>query len=148
MNVEKILKVGIGLFTILTVVSFFILEKKYSVSLAIINISVLIFAFLVYLNDKVFHERMGQRIFSICDKKFIDDVIIRQMNMHGITEIAKKTNEITFYKKGLKAGTVKFRTDEKGNPVIIDGKYIIEVEAPEYILHNIDHETWSLIGKK
>jgi len=55
---------------------------------------------------------------------------------------------IEFYRKGQKAGEVKFKVDEKGNPVKIDGKYIIEIEAPEYILHNIDHETWSLIGKR
>ncbi len=148
MGVGRIIVAGIVIFTVFTAVSFFFLDKKYSISLAIIDTSVVVFAFLVYMNDKVFSERMSQRIFSISDKKFIDDVIVRQMNMHGITEIVNKGNVIEFYRKGQKAGEVKFKVDEKGNPVKIDGKYIIEIEAPEYILHNIDHETWSLIGKR
>ncbi|WP_029523059.1 hypothetical protein [Persephonella sp. KM09-Lau-8] len=144
----KIILGFIVAFTILTVISFFVLDKKYAVSLGIIDLSIIIFAFLVWLNDKQFHERPGQRIFSISDKKFIDDVIVRQMNMHGITEIKNCGNKIEFFKKGHKAAELKFRTDENGKPVVIDGKYVIEIEAPEYILHNIDHETWSLIGKK
>ncbi len=148
MGVGRIIVAGIVIFTIFTAVSFFFLDKKYSISLAIIDISVVVFAFLVYLNDKVFSERMSQRIFSISDKKFIDDVIVRQMNMHGITEIVNKGSVIEFYKKGQKAGELKFKVNRNGNPVKIDGKYIIEIEAPEYILHNIDHETWSLIGRR
>ena len=148
MNMGKIILGFIVAFTILTVISFFVLDKKYAVSLGIIDLSIIIFAFLVWLNDKQFHERPGQRIFSISDKKFIDDVIVRQMNMHGITEIKNYGNKIEFFKKGHKTAELKFRTDENGEPVVIDGKYVIEIEAPEYILHNIDHETWSLIGKK
>jgi len=148
MRIGRIIFFSILIFTVITVVSFFFLPKKYAVSLAIIDTSVVIFAFLVWLNDKYFHERPGQRVFSISDKGFIEDVVVRQMNMHGITEVVKKGNVIEFYKKGHKTGQVKFRTDEEGKPVIIDGKYIIEIEAPEYILHNIDHETWSIIGKK
>ncbi len=148
MNVGRVIFFSILFFTLFTFLSFFFMQKKYAVSLAIIDTSVVIFAFLVWLNDKYFHERLGQRVFSISDIKFIDDVVVRQMNMHGITEVVKKENIIEFYKKGHKTGEVRFRTDEKGNPVIIDGKYIIEIEAPEYILHNIDHETWSIIGKR
>jgi len=65
--------------------------------------------------------------------------------MHSLQTLSKK---IHFYKKGHKTGEVRFRTDENGQPVKIDNKYVIEVEAPEYILHNIDHETWSIIGKR
>ncbi|WP_293442182.1 hypothetical protein [Persephonella sp.] len=148
MNVGRVIFFSILLFTLFTVLSFFVLPKKYAVSLGIIDTSVVIFAFLVWLNDKYFHERPGQRVFSISDKRFIDDVVVRQMNMHGITEVVKKENSIEFYKRGHKTGEVRFRTDEEGKPVIIDGKYIIEIEAPEYILHNIDHETWSIIGKR
>ncbi|WP_457626507.1 hypothetical protein [Persephonella sp.] len=148
MSVGRLILAGIMVFTFLTAVSFFVLDKKYAVSLAIIDSSVIIFAFLVWLNDKYFHERPGQRVFSISDKAFIDDVIIRQMNMHGITDVVRKENVIEFYKKGHKTGEVRFRTDENGQPVKIDNKYVIEVEAPEYILHNIDHETWSIIGKR
>ena len=148
MNMGKIILGFIAAFTVLTVISFFVLEKKYAVSLGIIDLSILIFAFLVWLNDKQFHERPSQRIFSISDKRFIDDVIVRQMNMHGITEIKDYGTRMEFYKQGHKAAELKFRTDENGEPVVIDGKYVIEIEAPEYILHNIDHETWSLIGKK
>ncbi|WP_144020067.1 hypothetical protein [Persephonella hydrogeniphila] len=144
----RLILAGIAAFTLITIVSFFVLDKKYAVSLAIIDSSVIIFAFLVWLNDKHFHERPGQRVFSISDKAFVDDVIVRQMNMHGITEVVNKGNVIEFYKKGHKTGEVRFRTDEKGNPIKIDNKYVIEVEAPEYILHNIDHETWSIIGKR
>lgn len=148
MNFGKIILGFIIAFTILTLISFFFLEKKYSVSLGIIDSSIIIFAFLVWLNDKYHHERMSQRVFSINDKKFIQDVIVRQLNMHGITDIKDYKTKMEFYKKGHKVGELNFRTDKNGNPVQIDGKYIIEIEAPEYILHNIDHETWSLIGKR
>ncbi|NPA54038.1 MAG: hypothetical protein GXO21_05155, partial [Aquificae bacterium] len=121
---------------------------KYSLSLGIIDIAIIIFAFLVWLNDKHFHEQMSQRVFSIEDKNFIHDVISRQMNMHGIDKIVENQNKIEFFKGKHKVGEVIFKTDEKGNILKIDGKYIIEVNAPEYILHNIDHETWSLIGKR
>ncbi len=148
MNFGRLMLFIIGIFTVLTVLSFFILEKKYSISLAMIDVSVVVFAFLVWLNDKHFHERPGQRVFSISDRSFIEDVIVRQMNMHGITEIKEENGIIQFFKNGHKTGEVRFRMDENGQPVKIDGKYIIEIEAPEYILHNIDHETWSLIGRK
>jgi len=147
-NLGRLMLFIIGVFTVLTVLSFFVLEKKYSISLAMIYFSVVIFTFLVWLNDKYFHERPGQRIFSISDRAFIDDVITRQMNMHGITEIKEEKGVIQFFKKGHKTGEVRFRLDENGQPLKVEGKYVIEVEAPEYILHNIDHETWSLIGKK
>jgi len=148
MNFGRLMFFIIGIFTVLTVFSSFFLEKKYSISLAMIDLSVIVFAFLVWLNDKYFHERPGQRIFSISDRAFIDDVIARQMNMHGVTEIKEENGWIGFFKKGHKTGEVRFRMDEDGQPVKIDGKYIIEVKAPEYILHNIDHETWNLIGSK
>ena len=147
MNVGRIVFFSILIFTLFTIFSFLFLPIKYAVSLGIIDTSIVVFSFLVWLNDKYFHERTGQRVFSISDKKFIDDVVVRQMNMHGATEVIKKGNTIEFYKKGHKTGEVRFRTDGEGKPVVIDGKYIIEIEAPEYILHNIDHETWSIIGK-
>jgi len=148
MKIGKFIFGGIILFTALTVLSYFFLPPKYSVSLTIIDISVVVFAFLVWLNDKHYHERMSQRIFSINDKAFIHDVITRQMNMHGVNRVLETDNKVEFYKGKHKVGDVVFRTDKDGKPLIVDGKYIIEVNAPEYILHNIDHETWSLIGKK
>ncbi len=102
----------------------------------------------MWINDKFYNEQINVRTFSISDKNFIKDVVTRQMNMHGVTKIVDNGNEITFYKGKEKTGSVKFKTDEQGNLLKIDGKYIIEIEAPEYILHNIDHETWSIIGKK
>ncbi len=148
MNVGKAIIFGIIAFSIFTISSFFFLPSKYSISFAIIDIAVIVFAFLVWLNDKHFHEQMSQRIFSIDDKGFIHDVITRQMNMHGINKVVETDKKIEFFKGKHKVGEVVFRTDEKGNILKIDGKYVIEVNAPEYILHNIDHETWSLIGRK
>ncbi len=148
MKVGKFILAGIILFTVFTVFSYFFLSPKYSLSLTIIDISVVVFAFLIWLNDKHFHEQMSQRVFSIEDKGFIKDVIERQMNMHGINKVVEHKNKFEFFKGKHKVGEVVFRTDEKGNPIKVDGKYIIEVNAPEYILHNIDHETWSLIGKR
>ena len=140
--------IGITIFTIFTILSFFILPTKYSVSFAIMDIATIIFAFLVWLNDKYYNEQISLRIFSISDKKFVEDVIFRQMNMHGVTKIVEKEHKIEFYKGKNKAGEVRYKLDEKGNPLYIDKKWVIEVEAPEYILHNIDHELWSLIGTK
>jgi uncharacterized protein YggT (Ycf19 family) len=148
MSPNKLYIVAIGLFTVFTVITFFTLPRKYGISLLIIDISVIIFAFLVWLNDKHFNEQINERVFSISDKKFIQDVIVRQMNMHGITRIIEKDNTIQFYKGNKKTGEVKFKTDNTGKPLKIDGKYIIEVKAPEYILHNIDHETWSILSQK
>ncbi len=148
MSFGKVILIGIGLFTVFTVSSFFFLPPKYSVSLGIINLSVIIFAFLTWLNDKFFHEQPSQRIFSIEDKNFIHDVITRQMNMHGVNKIIETEKKIEFFKGKHKVGEVVFRTDDNGDILKVDGKYVIEVNAPEYILHNIDHETWSLIGKK
>ncbi|WP_457639364.1 hypothetical protein [Persephonella sp.] len=148
MTVGKAVTAGIVLFTLLTVASFFFLPPKYSITLALIDITMVIFAVLVWFNDRYFNEQINHRVFSIADLKFIDDVIVRQMNMHGVNRIVRKDSVIEFYRKNHKTGEVKLKVDEKGRPVVIDGKYIIEVEAPEYILHNIDHETWSLIGRK
>ncbi len=139
---------GIALFTVLTVISFFVLPKKYSVSLGIMDFATIVFAFLVWLNDRHYNEQINQRVFSITDKKFIKDVIVRQMNMHGINNVVETDNKIEFYKGNQKAGEVRFKLDENGKPLYIDNKWVIEVEAPEYILHNIDHELWSLIGNK
>ena len=139
---------GITLFTIFTVLSFFFLPPKYSVSFAIMDVAVIIFAVLVWWNDKHYNEQIGLRVFSISDKKFIRDVIYRQMNMHGANKIVETDTKIEFFKGKNKAGEVRFKTDENGKPLVIDNKYVIEVEAPEYILHNIDHELWSLIGHK
>ncbi len=148
MKFGKIVLFAILIFTLFTISSFFFLTPKYSYSLAIINISIVIFAFLIWLNDKHFNEQMNQRIFSIDDKDFIKDVITRQMNMHGVDKVIETDKKVEFFKGRHKVGEVLFRTDDKGNILQIDGKYIIEVNAPEYILHNIDHETWSLIGKR
>ncbi len=139
---------GIILFTVITAIALFTLPPKYGVSLFIMDIAVIIFAFLVWLNNKYYDEQIGTRILSINDKDFIYAVIARQMNMHGANDIKDKGNVIEFYKGKNKAGEVRFRTDENGNPIKVDGKWVIEVVAPEYILHNIDNELWSLIGTK
>jgi len=139
---------GIIFFTLFTFASFFLLPLKYSISFAIMDFAVIVFAILIWWNDKYYNEQMGLRVFSISDKKFIRDVIFRQMNMHGVSKILEKDNIIEFYKGKEKAGEVRFKLDENGKPLIVDGKYVIELEAPEYILHNIDHELWSLIGHK
>ena len=141
--------------TILTIVlliilalSFVFLEKKWSVSLALIFSAVIVFAILIWLNDKHYNEQMSSRVISVDSLDFVHDVVTRQMNMHSINKIVETDDGIEFYKGKHKAGEVKFRKDENGNLVKVDGKYIIEIYAPEYILHNIDHELWSLIGKK
>jgi uncharacterized protein YggT (Ycf19 family) len=139
---------GILAFTVFTILSFLFLPAKYSVSFAIMDLAVIVFAILVWWNDKYYNEQMGLRVFSISDKKFIRDVIFRQMNMHGVNKILEAEDKIEFFKGKEKAGEVRFKLDNEGKPLIIDGKYVIEVEAPEYILHNIDHELWSLIGHK
>ncbi len=144
-------KIVAGIIVVTTVViglSFVFLQPKYSYTVALIGSSIIVFSFLIWLNDKHFNEQINTRVFSIKDKKFIEDVITRQMNMHGITKVVEKDNTVEYYRGKHLAGKVKFRTDQQGNPIKIDGKYVIEVEAPEYILHNIDHEVWSLIGKR
>jgi hypothetical protein len=40
-----------------------------------------------------------------------------------------------------------FEKDEKGNILAVDGRYVVKIKAPEYVLHNIDNEIWSHIGK-
>ncbi len=148
MSLGKIVAVIISVTLAVILISFLTLQPKYSYTIALIGSSIIVFAFLIWLNDKHFNEQINTRIFSIADKKFVDDVITRQMNMHGITKVVEKDNTVEYYRGKHLAGKVKFRTDEKGEPVKVDGKYVIEVEAPEYILHNIDHEIWSIIGKQ
>ncbi len=148
MSFGRAIITGILIFTIFTVSSFLFLPHKYSYSLLIIDIAVITFAFLTWLNDKHFHELPSQRIFSIEDRSFVQDVITRQMNMHGVNRIIETDKKVEYFKGKHKVGEVVFKTDENGNILKVDGKYVIEVNAPEYILHNIDHETWSLIGKK
>ncbi len=148
MSLGKVVSVIIAVTSVVIILSFLTLESKYSYTVALIGSSIIIFAFLIWLNDKHFNEQINMRVFSIADKKFIEDVITRQMNMHGITKVIEKDNTVEYYRGKHLAGKVKFRTDDRGEPVKIDGKYIIEVEAPEYILHNIDHEVWSIIGKQ
>ena len=132
----------------ITALGFLFLEKKYSISISFITVSIMVFSFLIWLNDKHYSEEQSMRVFSISDKEFIHDVIVRQMNMHGITKVIETDDGMEFYKGKHKAGYLIFKKDENGNPLVVDGKYVIEVHAPEYILHNIDHELWSIIGQK
>ncbi|NPA52933.1 MAG: hypothetical protein GXO22_08560 [Aquificae bacterium] len=148
MSLGKIVAIIITITALAIVLSFVFLKTKYSYTVALIGSSIIVFSFLIWLNDKHFNERINIRVFSIKDKKFVQDVITRQMNMHGITKVVEKENTVEYYRGKHLAGKVKFRTDQEGKPVKVDDKYIIEVEAPEYILHNIDHEVWSLIGKR
>lgn len=148
MSLGKVVAWIIGITSIIMVLSFIFLIPKYSYTIALIGSAIIIFSFLIWLNDKHYNEQINVRVFSIADKKFIQDVITRQMNMHGINKVVQTDNGVEYYKGKHLAGKVRFKTDEKGEPLKVDGKYVIEVEAPEYILHNIDHEVWSIIGKR
>ncbi len=139
---------GIILFTVITAIALFTLPPKYGVSLFIMDIAVIVFAFLVWLNNKYYDEQIGTRVLSINDRDFIYAVIAKQMNMHGANDIRDNGNVVEFYKGKTKAGEVRFKLDENGKPLQVDGKWVIEIVAPEYILHNIDNELWSLIGTK
>lgn len=143
---RKISLLTILLLTVLTVI--FISNKTLFYTFLLIDISVITFTILVWLNDKYHNEEISQRILSFPQKDMIKDIIQKQANMLKFDRVEEKSDGLEVYKGKHKVIDVKFEKDENGNILVIDGKYIAKIEAPEYVLHNIDQEIWSHIGRK
>ncbi|MCX7760579.1 MAG: hypothetical protein N2Z81_05265 [Hydrogenothermaceae bacterium] len=143
---KKISLSTIFLLTALTII--FFSNKTLFYTFLLIDISVITFTILVWLNDRYHNEEIGQRVLSFPQKDMIKDIIQKQANMLKFDKIEEKTDGLEVYKGKHKVIDVTFEKDENGNLLVIDGKYIAKIEAPEYVLHNIDQEIWSHIGLK
>ncbi|MEZ0323497.1 MAG: hypothetical protein ABWJ98_04210 [Hydrogenothermaceae bacterium] len=143
---KKISISTILLLTVLTVI--FFSNKTLFYTFLLIDITVITFTILVWLNDKYYNEEISQRVLSFPQKDMIKDIIQKQANMLKFDRIEEKVDGLEVYKGKHKVIDVKFEKDENGNILVIDGKYIAKIEAPEYVLHNIDQEIWSHIGRK
>ncbi|GAB6072962.1 hypothetical protein JCM14244_13390 [Venenivibrio stagnispumantis] len=137
----------IGFLIILTIFSYFFIGIKYALAFFMITITIIIFSITTWLNDRYYNEQISKRVYSIPNRAAINDVILKQMNMLRADKHIVAEDKHEFYKNNHLMAKVEFQKDENGNILQIDGKYIIEVEAPEYILHNIDQEIWSLVGR-
>lgn len=144
-------KITVSLIIILTALAgvfYLISNKTMFVAFAMIDITVIIFAILVWLNDRQHGQEMGERIISFPDINMLIDIIHKQANMLRFDRVENNKDTIEAYRGKQKVLTAQLEKDENGNPIVIDGKYIAKIQAPEYVLQNIDEEIWSHIGRK
>lgn len=134
--------------TVITLLSYFMSNKMIFIASLMVDITVIVFAILVWLNDRHYSHQMGQRIISFPDINMLIDIIQKQSNMLKFDKIENKEELIEVYRGGQKVLTAELEKDESGNILKIDGKYIAKIQAPEYVLQNIDEEIWSHIGRK
>lgn len=134
--------------TVITLLSYLISNKMIFIASLMVDITVIVFAILVWLNDRHYSHQMGQRIISFPDINMLIDIIQKQSNMLKFDKIENKEELIEVYRGGQKVLTAELEKDESGNILKIDGKYIAKIQAPEYVLQNIDEEIWSHIGRK
>lgn len=134
--------------TVITLLSYLISNKMIFIASLMVDITVIVFAILVWLNDRQYSHQMGQRIISFPDINMLIDIIQKQSNMLKFDKIENREDLIEVYRGKQKVLTAELEKDESGNILKIDGKYIAKIQAPEYVLQNIDEEIWSHIGRK
>lgn len=146
-NVKKITLTLIFSLTVLTIYFFFKNDIKYSLTFGFIDLTIIVFAILVWLNDRHYNEEISERIVSFPSKEMIKDILQKQSNMLRFDKLEETEEGFKVYKgKDLVVKAI-YEKDEKGNILNIDGKYVVKIKGPEYVLHNIDNEIWSHIGK-
>lgn len=134
--------------TVITLLSYLISNKMIFIASLMVDITIIVFAILVWLNDRHYSHQMGQRIISFPDINMLIDIIQKQSNMLKFDKIENREDLIEVYRGKQKVLTAELEKDESGNILKIDGKYIAKIQAPEYVLQNIDEEIWSHIGRK
>ncbi len=133
--------------TVLTIYFFFKGNIKYSITFGFIDLTIIVFAILVWINDRHYNEEISERIVSFPSKEMIKDVLKKQSNMLRFDKLEETEEGFKIYKGKDLVVQVTYEKDEKGNILNIDGKYVVKINGPEYVLHNIDNEIWSHIGK-
>jgi len=113
----------------------------------LIDITVIVFSILVWFNDKYYNEQISERIVSFPSKEMIKDILKKQSNMLRFDKFEELEDGYKIYKGKHLVVEVIFEKDENGNILVVDGRYVVKIKAPEYVLHNIDNEIWSHIGK-
>lgn len=144
-------KITVSLIIILTAlagVSYAISNKTMFVTFVMIDITVIVFTTLVWLNDRQHSQEVGERVISFPDINMLLDIIHKQANMLKFDRVENRHDTIEAYRGRQKVLTVQLEKDESGNLLLVDGKYIAKIQAPEYVLQNIDEEIWSYIGRK
>lgn len=145
---RKITTLLILILTISAIFFYFVSNKTMFIALTMIDITVIVFAILVWLNDRQHNHQVGQRVVSFPDINMLTDIIQKQANMLKFDRIENKQDTIEAYRGKQKVLTAQLEKDENGNILVIDGKYVAKIQAPEYVLQNIDEEIWSHIGRK
>lgn len=136
------------LLSILSIYFYIISYKLWMFTFLLIDITVITFSLLLWFHDRQQREERGQRVISFPVKEMIKDLIYKQANMLKFDRVIEKEDGFEVYRGNYKVIKVEFEKDEKGDILRIDGKYVARIEAPEYVLHNIDQEMWSHIGRK
>lgn len=75
--------------TAITLLSYFMSNKMIFTASLMVDITVIIFAILVWLNDRQYSHQMGQRIISFPDINMLIDIIQKQSNMLKFDRIEK-----------------------------------------------------------
>lgn len=145
---KKIMSTLILVLTLTTILSYISSNNTLFFTFLSIDLTVITFTILVWLNDRYHNEEMSQRVISFPNRQMLSDIIQKQANMLRFDRIVDKTDAIEVYKGKNKVISAEYEKDEKGNILLIDDKYIVKINAPEYVLHNIDQEIWSYIGRK
>lgn len=143
-------KITIFLILILSLLTlFFLIEQniKYVITFGFIDLTIIVFSILVWFNDKYYNEQISERIVSFPSKEMIKDILQKQSNMLRFDKIEEFSDGFKVYKGKQLVIDATFEKDEKGNILNLNGRYVVKLKAPEYILHNIDNEIWSHIGK-
>ncbi|MGC9006033.1 MAG: hypothetical protein ACP5JX_00515 [Sulfurihydrogenibium sp.] len=145
--VKKVTLSTITILTILTV--FFLIQNnvKYALTFGFLDLTIIVFAILVWFNDKYYNEQMSERIVSFPNKEMIKDILQKQSNMLRFDRIEELADGFRVYKGKELVIDAVFEKDENGNILNVGGRYVVKIKAPEYVLHNIDNEIWSHIGK-
>lgn len=144
---KKVTFILIFSLTILTLYFFFVNNIKYSLTFGLIDLTIVVFAILVWINDKHYNEEISERIVSFPSKEMIKDILRKQSNMLRFDKVEETEEGFNIYKGKELVVQAIYEKDEQGNILNIDGKFIVKIKGPEYVLHNIDNEIWSHIGK-
>lgn len=143
-------KITLTIIFVLSALTLFFLLKgdtKYAITFGFLDLTVIVFSILVWFNDKYYNEQISERIVSFPKKEMIKDILQKQANMLRFDKVEELPDGYKVYKGKQLVIDATFEKDENGNLLQIDGKYIVKLKAPEYVLHNIDNEIWSHIGK-
>jgi hypothetical protein len=143
-------KISIGIITVLSGLTLlFLLQNniKYALTFGFIDLTVIVFSILVWLNDRYYNEQISERIVSFPNREMIKDILQKQSNMLRFDRIEELPDGFRVYKGKQIVIDATFEKDENGSILNIGGRYVIKLKAPEYVLHNIDNEIWSHIGK-